>query len=224
MRLSKRLLMVSSLTGHCDTAADIGSDHCYLPVYLIRTGASSRCIATDIRSGPLDRARATVAAEGLSDLVELRLSNGLRSCCPNEAQVIIIAGMGGNTIIDILSETPWAKDGNHRIVLQAMTGSDKLRLFLWNAGYVILQEALCEDRGKFYNAFACVGGLPRTAPPPLLTPYFSPLLLKLRSRYVCKIIGKLEKERAGILSGVSPNPLRISELNRIIDVLEKRFI
>lgn len=148
--LSERLLMVSSFVRGDTTLADIGTDHAYLPVYLIISGKIKTAVAADINKGPLQNAEKTVKSYGLEDKITLRLSNGLQSISENEASDLVLAGMGGDLISDILSACGWIKKKGIRIIAQPQTHSEKVREFFINNGFEILSETACEDEKRCY--------------------------------------------------------------------------
>lgn len=144
--------------------ADIGTDHAYLPVYLIGLGISRGAVATDINRGPLERAAANVAAAGLADRITLRLCDGLagvEAFCPQD---IFILGMGGELIARILGESEMIKNEDIRLILQPMTRQAAVREFLLCGGFCIDDEVLGEEDGRIYQLIcAHYDGVRRTA-------------------------------------------------------------
>jgi len=138
--------------------ADIGTDHAHLPVYLLQQNLISSAIAADIGEGPADAARRTVASANLQDKVTVRVGDGLSVIAPDEVTDIVIAGMGGETIIHILSETPWLKNGDYRLVLQPMTKTVELRAWLYDNGFSIDEEHLIPDGRHLYCVMAASVG------------------------------------------------------------------
>ncbi len=125
---------------------DIGTDHAYLPAYLIENNISPCAIAADIGKGPLENAKKVVAtSEKLRENIELRLSDGLKEIKPDEAEDIIIAGMGGILISEILSAAPWVKDETKRLILQPMSHAEDVRRYLCQSGFEIIKEKACSD-------------------------------------------------------------------------------
>lgn len=148
--LSPRLESVASLVNPDKRLADIGTDHAYLPVYLVESGITPFAIAADLRKGPLENARQAVEAAALEERIELRLSDGLAKILPDEVEEIVIAGMGGILIAQIIDAAPWLQKGGKHLVLQPMSHPEVLRKFLITNGYRILCEKVCEDTGKLY--------------------------------------------------------------------------
>lgn len=162
INLDKRLAAVASMVRRGSRVADIGTDHAYLPVYLVENGICPGGVAADIRQGPLDAACRTVTEAGLTDAIDLRLGDGLAPVAANEVDDIVIAGMGGETIVDILSAAAWVKDTRLRLVLQPMTRAEELRRWLLTNGFVIIEERLVKDGHRLY----CVMTATYTAAPP----------------------------------------------------------
>ena len=109
MKLDSRLMAIANLVSKNRIFADIGTDHAYLPVYLVENGIVNRAIAADLRVGPLDNAKETVVSHNLTDKIEMRLSDGLDNFKENEAQEIAVAGMGGLLIASCVERTKWLK-------------------------------------------------------------------------------------------------------------------
>ena len=149
--LSNRLGTVARLVPEGARFADVGTDHAYLPVWLLLHGVISRAIVTDLRSGPLQRARQTAQRYGVTGQVSFRLGDGLDCLQPGEADTIAIAGMGGETIADILAAAPWIRLGQYRLLLQPMSALDDLRRWLAGHGFCIQTERLCLDGGTRYT-------------------------------------------------------------------------
>lgn len=129
---------------------DIGTDHAYIPIYLVKNQLVPRAIAMDINEGPLRRAREHVIASGLSGQVVLRLSDGLRALEPGEAKSAILAGMGGGLAIRILSDCRETASGLSECILQPQSEIAKVRAFLLGEGFTFLQEDMVLEDGKFY--------------------------------------------------------------------------
>ena len=110
MPINSRLLKIAEMVRRGDRVADIGTDHAYLPIYLIQSGKIEKAIAADIGKMPLENARKSVAQYELADRIELRLSDGLNSFKENEVDEIVFAGMGGTLIAEKLKEIPWIKN------------------------------------------------------------------------------------------------------------------
>ena len=136
--------------------ADIGSDHAYLPVHLVRSGLCPRAIASDIAEGPLRNAAETVARAGLAGKIELRLSNGFQKFAPHDARCWILAGMGGTLMARLLDAAPWLCSPGTILVAQPMRHADDLRAWLTAHGFRIETESVCRDAKRPYMALRAV--------------------------------------------------------------------
>lgn len=149
-----RLLAVSRSVRSGVTLYDIGTDHAYLPVYLVTEGRTDTAYACDVAEGPLSSAERNIASAGLSDRIKTVLSDGLSAVtlvCPCD---IVIAGMGGELIASIIDAKPEVKHPDVRLVLQPMTKTEYLRRYLAENGFEIIKEDLAEE-GKIYQITAC---------------------------------------------------------------------
>jgi len=147
MKLSKRLNAVAQMVTVGNTIADIGTDHGFLPIELVRSNKCPKAFAMDIGQGPLDRAIEHVAAEGLTDKIQCRLSNGFEKLDMDEADTAVIAGMGGDLMASIILSKPGVTS---EMVLSPHTHPELVRKALHKSGYVIIDENMIEDMGKVY--------------------------------------------------------------------------
>ena len=136
--------------------ADIGTDHGFVPVSLVSEGVAERAIASDVRKGPLERARMHIAEAGLEERIDCRLGDGLRTLSPGEAEVIVIAGMGGMLMIRILRDAlEIAKSARH-LVLSPHRDVFEVRKFLEEQGFQIEDETMIREDGKYYPVIRTV--------------------------------------------------------------------
>lgn len=156
IKLSNRLLTVASFIAPCDTVADVGTDHGYLPVWLLQTKTVRYVIASDIHAGPLARAKQSAAEYSLENKIRFEQCNGLQFADSAVADTIVIAGMGGETIISILSAAPWTRQGRS-LVLQPQSKIPELTGWLQEHGYTLSDAKLCMDAGKLYLVLAVQG-------------------------------------------------------------------
>ena len=153
MELSKRLNWILEKVDKCETIIDVGTDHGYIPIKLIKDNIASRVIASDINKEPLEKARINASLDGVIEKVDLRLGGGLKTLKSKEVQGIIIAGMGGNLIRDILeADLDKAKDVDY-LVLQPAQNPEVLREYLYTHEYEIIDGDICLDEGKYYELF-----------------------------------------------------------------------
>lgn len=153
INLTQRLSAAASLIKGGGIVADIGTDHGYLPIYLIQSGKIEKAIAADIGKMPLENARKSVAQYELSGKIELRLSDGLNSFTENEVDEIVFAGMGGTLIAEKLREIPWIKNESLHFVFQPQSRAEDLREFLFANGFEIGEEIATREGNRFYIAF-----------------------------------------------------------------------
>ena len=155
MMLTERLKKIADCI-ECNVLADIGTDHGYIPIYAVKNGKCEKAIACDVNKGPLKSAEENIASYGLSAKIETRLSDGLEGLGTGEADTIVIAGMGGFLIRDILERGADRLDGRTTLLLQPMVAVSELREYLIKNGYNIFNEHLAREGDKFYNIL-CVG-------------------------------------------------------------------
>ncbi|MCL2201003.1 MAG: class I SAM-dependent methyltransferase [Oscillospiraceae bacterium] len=160
LKLSNRLQTIAKFVPQGACIADIGTDHGYLPVYLAQKGRTKRLIASDISEGSLSAARRSAAKYGLVDRLELICASGLDGISAGDVDTIVIAGMGGETIISILRDAPWTKIGK-TLILQPQSKLDLLAAYLHDNGYAVTGVELALDEGKYYMVLEIngVGGL-----------------------------------------------------------------
>lgn len=156
MNLTPRLQAVADLAGKSSSLADIGTDHAYIPIYLMQKGLVSKAIAADIKKGPLERADKNIRSAGLSERITLRLSDGLDNIKDNEADSVVIAGMGGEIISHMLKKAKPA--GITKMVLQPMTDIPLVRRALHENGMIIKAERLAAEKDKIYTVILCEYG------------------------------------------------------------------
>ena len=164
MNIGARLETVGSLVPAGCCLADIGTDHAYLPVWLLQQGRIAGAIAGDIAEGPCQAARTTIAMYGMGDKVQVRLGSGLEVLRPGEADCIAIAGMGASTMIEIFEASPEVFASAGTLVLQPMAGAAALRRYLYAKGWVLQAEKLVGDPPHFYEIMRAVPALCGSAP------------------------------------------------------------
>lgn len=156
MQISKRLEAVAGMVTPGLTLADVGTDHAYIPIYLVENQTISHAVAMDIGRGPLARAQEHITAHGLEAQIETRLSDGLEALVPGEVQSIVIAGMGGPLAVRILTMGAAQAAACREVILQPQSDLRLVRSYLGSAGYRIVQEELVCEEGKFYPMMKCV--------------------------------------------------------------------
>lgn len=158
MRLKGRLLSVAEMVPPSRCVVDVGTDHGRLPVWLVKRGIAESAIVTDISAASLKKAEALIRAHGLEDMIEARVGDGLSVIHPGEADTVIIAGMGGVLIRDILKSAPQVTSTVKTFVLQPMKSQGLLRKWLVDNGYAIVDESLAREKDKFYEVMVVQQG------------------------------------------------------------------
>ncbi len=202
IQLSPRLQMVAGLVRGNQVLTDIGTDHAYLPAYLLQIGKIPSAIAADVRQGPLGNARETVEKYGLEDKITLVLSDGFSNLHPEDSKEFVLAGMGGNLMEDLLAAAPWLQAEGIHLVLQPQSHQEDLRNYLYRNGFSILQEQLCKEGSRLYLAMdAEYTGTPSDASP--LACYLGTLADSdhpLKAEYFQKVLDRLGKRLNGLLT------------------------
>lgn len=205
MELAKRLAALAAYVPAGSVAADIGTDHANLPIFLIEKGVCPQIIATDLNPGPFRSAGRKVEEHNLSDKIDLRLGDGLKTLKPGEADVLVLAGMGGNTIREILAASPDVLKMVSKLVLQPMADPGDLRVWLASNGWKITDEKLVEDDGRIYVIIVSDPGQEKPEDPLLLE--LGPRLLEkkdpLLGVYIEKMIDKYERILTGLAAAKS---------------------
>lgn len=158
MHLTDRLQKVADLVPQGKAMADIGTDHGYLPIYLVETGKMESAIACDINEGPLDRAKENLISTGLTEKIALRLGGGLSKLAKGEVDGVTICGMGGLMICQILEDDREKAQALSWLVLQPQNHVAELKVFLQAHHFRIVKEVLSEDSGQLYEMLLAMPG------------------------------------------------------------------
>ncbi|MBN1073537.1 SAM-dependent methyltransferase [Clostridium botulinum] len=224
MDLSKRLNWILEYVDKCNTVMDVGTDHGYIPIYLVKNKIVEKAIASDINKDPLQKAKINASLDGVIDKIDLRLGGGLLPLKKNEVQGVIIAGMGGNLIRDILEKDINKVRKLDYLILQPAQNPEVLREYLYNSNYEILNEDLCFDEGQFYELFKVKYKMGENTK---LDPIFyeiSPVMLKennkLIKEYIKSKIEKYNKILSFIKEETETAKLRKEEIHTKIKMLE----
>ena len=191
MQLSNRLLAVAELAaaGHC--LADVGTDHGYIPIYLIGRGNYETAIAMDVNEGPLKRAEENRNLHGMTEKIQLRLSDGVQALKDGEADTVVIAGMGGGLVMKILTEGENVLQTVENLVLQPQSELYKVRDFLEKHAYSIEAENMILEDGKYYPMMRVKHG--NTEPMDDLEKKYGPCLLREKHACLLKYLEQEEK-------------------------------
>ena len=151
IELSKRMQSVADMIQPCDEVGDIGCDHAFVSIYLVEQHRAKRVIASDVRRGPIAIAKRNIEAMNLSDQIEIRMGDGLDTIVPGEVNAVVLAGMGGMLMIDILERGEEVVTRCDQLVLQPQSDIEKVRRYLAEKGYHLADEQMLIDAGKYYN-------------------------------------------------------------------------
>jgi len=219
MKLSKRLQTISDFVKKGAVVADIGTDHAHIPIYLIKNNIISKAYACDINKGPLEKAKENINYYGVKN-IELRLSNGLEKLKTDEADTFIIAGMGGELIIDILDRGQGFFDKKNTFILSPHTKIEEVRNYLLRKGLKILKEDMCIDEGKFYTVMEAVyiGKTFSYTKGELL---FGKYLIDNKNPFLFEYLKKERQKYLNIISADGINDTRRRELKDRLDIIEE---
>lgn len=192
--LSKRMQMVADMVTKGSILADIGCDHGFVSIYLVEQNICPKVIAMDVNEGPLLRAREHIEERGLAEAIDVRLSDGMEKLTPEEADSILIAGMGGRLVIKILSEQMEKAKALQEVILQPQSELHLVRKFLTEQGFHILKEDMTEENGKYYPAIKAVWKEESPKPLQEVEQWYGPCLLKEKHPVLLKYL-KREKNK-----------------------------
>ena len=219
--LSNRLLACIGMIHPGDRVADIGCDHGYLGIHLLKHNIARSVIAADVNEQPLLSAHTNARKFGVSGRMSFHLSDGVRNI-PRDFDVMVCAGMGADTMISILGASPWLKDSRYRLILQCQSKRPELRKWLYDKGFRINRETLAKD-GKFVYSVMEV----TYAPGQVLTPaqtYLSPALLKdnhpLLGEYYARVIHGVRLTADGMKRSGSEELAEFEAILRDLEELE----
>ena len=197
LKLSKRLSAAASFVRDGAVCADIGTDHAYLPIYLVGSGIASFAVASDINEGPIASANDNIKKYGLENKISTQIADGLDGISQYKPDHILICGMGGELIARIIEDSSYVKKNGIKLILQPMTSIKELREYLAH-GFSVYDEAIVWDSGKYYQIICAeydgndhiytdleleVGKINIRNKTPLFTEYVNHLLKKKRRVY-----------------------------------------
>lgn len=222
-QLDGRLCLVADMVPPGARVADVGCDHARLPIALVSSGRCPLVIASDLRRGPLLSARGNVARAGLEDKIELRLCDGLDGIKPGEADCVVMAGMGGILITQIMERASWLKDSSICLVLQPMRDAHLVRRTLWDEGFALECERAAVANHRVYSVLrARYCGITRHYTP---TDCYDGLLSgggELERRKLEQVVRSLSVQING-LAGSGKDSQRLDNLQTIREELSQRI-
>lgn len=206
INLSKRLKLIANEVKKGAKVADIGTDHAYIPIYLVQKNIADYAYACDIKEGPLLTAKENIAAYGCDEKIETRLSNGLQAMKAGEFDTVIIAGMGGELIRDILSAGEHLRTKDMEYILSPHSKLSEFRAYLRTKSYEVLKEFMLKCSGKFYTVIKAVYNpdfkLDYKADKYELYDTFGYYLIKNKDRVLYEYLLKEEKKYENIIKGL----------------------
>ena len=223
--LPPRLKAIADMVIAKHTVADIGTDHGILPIYLIRNRNLAKVIATDVNEDPLRKAGKLIQRHQLAHRIELRLGDGLKILEPGEADSIIIAGMGGRLIRDIIKASPDVAEKAEQMILQPIQSASSLRKYLLTHGYLIKHEQLVKEKHRFYEIIhARYDALPVTTIPPLtleIGSYITRQDTAVAHAFLTRKIRLWEQKRHGLYKAEKMDEVMLNHTSSMIQALRE---
>lgn len=219
MNISKRLEKVASFVSTGNSLADIGTDHGYVPIYLVMNGKIPSAIAMDINEGPLKRAYNNISTYRLEEKIETRLSDGLEKLQVGEVDTILIAGMGGTLEVAIMESHIKVLHSAKEIILSPHSDLQLVRKFLKDNMFNIVEEEMIIDEGKYYTIMRVIPGK--------MISYteaeyeYGKLLIEGRSQVLREYLQNEHKSYSNILHNLDSDSIRFKEIYRMISMIEQ---
>lgn len=224
LHLNPRLQKIAELIPKAESLADIGTDHAYIPIYALLCGKVKRAIASDIKLGPVARAADNIKKFGVGSGVTVRIGAGLETVEPGEAEVIVIAGMGGCLISDILEHSKQVTASAKLLILQPMTAAEELRDYLARGSFTAKCEYLVAEEDKLYNIITAIPGgkTVYTEKERILGKDVKATSPGLFDKHLARISAKLEKRIAGLkASKLAGSDEKAAELEKQLNLIRK---
>ncbi len=220
MELSKRLQAVANLVTDGMIVADVGTDHGYIPIYLLKMGKCSKAFAMDVNKGPLLRAKEHIKEQGLNEDIETRLSDGVKQLQIGECDAVVIAGMGGALTIKILEEGKAVFKRLKEFVLQPQSELLKVRQYLVENGYRIVAEDMVLDVGKYYPMMRVINA--ESSEYNIVELRYGKLLLTKKHPILHDFLQKEEKTKDNILQNLKKEnghhiEIRVKEIEKELE-------
>ena len=215
MKISNRLKLVASFVDDNSHVIDVGCDHALLSIFLAKTKNNIKVIASDVNEGPLEGARKNIKLYNLEDKIEIKLGDGIETI-NKDTDTIIISGLGGETIIDILKDDLTRLENIKTIILSPHSAIYETRKELTKLGYKIVDEIFIYDQNKPYNIIKFIKGQETYTDDEL---YFGPIILKNKNEYFYKYYRNLNNKNKKILETIPKGNESIR--NKIIKEIER---
>lgn len=223
MKLSVRLQAVADMITTGNRVADVGTDHGYIPIYMTVNNLAPYAYAMDVNKGPLNRAQSNIELYELGDKVETRLSDGLKALKAGEAESVVIAGMGGLLTIRLLQDSSELLSDIQELILSPHSDVKLVREYVIDNGFVIADENMVIDEGKFYTIMRLTHG--NASKPDELGLMFGQKLLDSRNPILYKYLCKEQDKNLAILDKLNANSFegnkRVKEIEHKLDCIKK---
>lgn len=220
-----RMKMIADSVRKNVTVCDVGSDHALIPIYLVASGKNEKAIITDISRDSLEKGIRNVKKEGLSDFIDAYCTDGVQGIVLPDKCDVIIAGMGGELIADIIGAGRQLQNRDVRLILQPMTKPEYLREFLLRNGFSIVKEDKVTASGKIYCVIVCkyTGETGKVDPKEIYLGFGFDRNNETHKNYAKKIISVLSLKRDGIVRSVSADKERLADIENLLDLLSKEL-
>ena len=215
MKISNRLKLVASFVDDNSHVIDVGCDHALLSIFLVKNKNNIKVIASDVNEGPLEGARKNIKLYDLEDRIEIKLGDGIKTI-NKDTDTIIISGLGGETIIDILKDDITRLENIKTIILSPHSAVYETRKEVTSLGYKIVDEIFIYDQNKPYNIIKFIKGKETYSDDEL---YFGPIILKNKNESFYKYYQDLNNKNKKILETVPTKNKSIR--NKIIKEIER---
>ena len=220
VKLSERLKAAYDMVTEGSVVADVGCDHAFLSIALVSSGKSPEAFACDVNEGPLEKAKEHITAAGLSEKIHPHLSDGLKGL-DSPVDSIVICGMGGSLVISILEQSIEKAKSARELILSPQSDIFKVRSYLRNHGFSLLEERAVTDAGKYYELMKVRPGGDLT----LWDKYgdfglkYGPYLIEHRDKALMDHLKKRQAAIEGIIAGISGENKRKEELQKEADII-----
>lgn len=221
MQLSKRLQAAAGMVTKGNRVADVGCDHAYTSIYLCEEKIAPSVIAMDVNKGPLAGAKSHVEQAGLTEQIDLRLSDGLQALQPGEADTVLLCGMGGLLMIKILSDYPDTTASLEELILQPQSEVGEVRHFLHNHGYEITKEHMLKEDGKYYVMMRAVKGTSPQKYEKEIYYLYGRLLIEERNDILKEYLERERRLREDVMTALSGQDTENARMRK--ESLQKEF-
>ena len=220
-KLDGRLLSALPYLTQGGTVADIGTDHAYLPIEILRRGIACRAVACDVNPGPIESAKRNITDAGMSDRIDTLLTDGLHGVEAFHPTDVVIFGMGGELIVKILSEAPWIKNGGIGLILQPMSHAEILRGWLLENGFSIKGETLSFEDQYYQTVYAVFTGCAEDYSEEEL--FFGKLILNGNSPYLFDFLKRKADRLSKIIEGKCKGDADATQEKRLLEAIQRRL-